>query len=62
MSTSPDPQTRVSAIKAVVEAFQMLTVDAPNDLITAFVMQQHGLHITDRLVDSVRFTIKQDNL
>ena len=55
--SSSDPKERVSAIKAIAEAFQMLTVDGPNDLIAAYVMQQHGLHVTDRLIDSVRHTV-----
>ena len=59
--SSPAPHERVSAIKAIAEAFQMLTVDASNELITAYVMQQHGLHISERLVDSVRATVTSND-
>ena len=52
--SAPTPTRQVSKIKAISEAFQDITVDAPNDLICAYIFQTRGLHVEPGLVQAVR--------
>ena len=49
-----DSERKLSRVGAITEAFKMLTLEAPNELIRAYVMERHDLEVKDEMIDDLR--------
>jgi hypothetical protein len=54
-----DPHERISSVKAITEALEEASINAPDDLVREIVRQRRGLHVTPGLIASVRQIIQQ---
>jgi hypothetical protein len=52
------PFAQISTINAITDAFQNLAIDAPVEVICAYVERKHGVHVQRGLVQGVRAMVR----